>query len=153
MPYGEPSAFQGFHSPYYNESHHKFRRSVREFLETQVLPEAASFEEPGKAASVEVYRKMGDFGLLASRMGPGPHLKGFNLPGGVKAEEFDYFHEQIAHEEIARMGYPSYQDSLGAGMVIGLPPVLHFAKGPVKERVIRDVLTGEKRICLAITEP
>ena len=38
-------------------------------------------------------------------------------------------------------------------MVIGLPPVLHFAKKHVKEKVVREVLTGEKRICLAISEP
>ena len=34
------------------------------------------------------------------------------LPGGVKPEEFDYFHEMIAHEEIMRMGYPGFQVSL-----------------------------------------
>ena len=38
-------------------------------------------------------------------------------------------------------------------MVIGLPPVLNFAKKELKERVVRDVLSGKKRICLAITEP
>jgi hypothetical protein len=53
-----------------------------------------------------VFEKCGQFGLLASRIGPGPHLKGFKLPGGVTAEEFDYFHELIAHEEMAAMGFP-----------------------------------------------
>lgn len=38
-------------------------------------------------------------------------------------------------------------------MVIGLPPVLNFAKKELKERVVRDVLSGKKRICLAISEP
>ena len=120
VPYGENSALQGFHNPYYNESHHKFRAAVRAFFQREIEPEASQFEEMGKAASDEVYRKLGSFGILACRMGPGPHLKLLpSLPGGVKPEEFDYFHEQIAHEENARMGYVSYQDSIGAGMVIG----------------------------------
>jgi alkylation response protein AidB-like acyl-CoA dehydrogenase len=38
-------------------------------------------------------------------------------------------------------------------MVIGLPPVMIFAQPEVKAKVVREVLTGEKRICLAITEP
>ena len=38
-------------------------------------------------------------------------------------------------------------------MVIGLPPVMNFAQKQIKERVVRDVLSGEKRICLAISEP
>lgn len=153
VPYGESAAFAGLYSPYYNDTHRAFRTAVRTFIETEILPEAAEFDELGKTASKEVYKKMGAFGLLACRMGPGPHLKAFTLPGGVKYEEFDYFHEQIAHEECARLGYASYQDALGAGMVIGLPCVMHFAKKELKEKIMRDVLTGEKRICLAITEP
>lgn len=39
-----------------------------------------------------------------------------------------------------------------AGSVIGLPPVLNFGSPAIKEKVILDVLSGEKLICLAITE-
>ncbi|KAI8894039.1 acyl-CoA dehydrogenase/oxidase [Globomyces pollinis-pini] len=161
IPYAEASAFQGFHSPYFKynnlidirETHHRFRKAVRAFIRNEVLPEATLNDESGTFASKEIFKKMGDFGLLACRMGPGPHLKGFNLPGGVKPEEFDYFHEQIAHEETTTLGFAGYQDSIGTGMVIGLPPVMNFAKKNIRERVTREVLTGVKRICLAISEP
>ena len=39
-----------------------------------------------------------------------------------------------------------------AGSVIGLPPVLNFGSPAIKKKVIPDVLSGEKLICLAITE-
>ncbi|KAJ3015378.1 hypothetical protein HKX48_004646 [Thoreauomyces humboldtii] len=152
VPFAEPSAWQGFYSPYYNESHFKFRSAVRTFMEEVVGPDAASNEDSGTAADAEIFAKLGDFGLLACRMGPGPHLKGRTLPGGVKPEEFDYFHEMIAHEETAGLGFPGYQDSIGTGMVIGLPPVLHFAKKELKAKIVPEVLSGKKRICLAITE-
>jgi alkylation response protein AidB-like acyl-CoA dehydrogenase len=90
VPYAEPSNLQGFKSPYFKESHFKFRKAVREFMEKEVLPEGLSFDESGKAASKETFKKMGEFGLLACRMGPGPHLKSFKLPGGVSPQEFDY---------------------------------------------------------------
>jgi hypothetical protein len=35
---------------------------------------------------------------------PQPYLKQFKLFGDVKPEQFDYFHEMIAHEEISRIG-------------------------------------------------
>ncbi|KAI8819314.1 acyl-CoA dehydrogenase/oxidase [Fimicolochytrium jonesii] len=152
VPYAEPVAWQGFYSPYYTESHFKFRAALRKFFDEEILPDAPMKEEAGEAADDETFAKLGAAGILACRMGPGPHLKGFNLPGGVKPEEFDYFHEQIAHEEAGGVGLPGYQDSLGTGMVIGLPPVMHFARKEVKEKVVREVLTGKKRICLAITE-
>lgn len=113
VPYAEPSYMQGFHSPYYNESHHKFRAAVREFFEREVLEEAAQFEEAGKPASQAVYEKIGSTGFFACRLGPGSHLNLFkSLPGGVDHKDFTYYHEQIIHEEISRFGYPGYQVNL-----------------------------------------
>ena len=153
VPYSESSYMQGFHSPYYNTSHVKFRHHVREFIRTVILPDAEKLDMQGLPGTLETYKKMGEFGLLACRIGPGKHLDRFKLPGEVTTSEFDYFHEMIAHEEMARVGYPGYVDSLGAGMVIGLPPVMNFAEPTLKQRVLGEVLTGTKRICLAITEP
>jgi alkylation response protein AidB-like acyl-CoA dehydrogenase len=39
------------------------------------------------------------------------------------------------------------------GLGIGLPPIIHFGSRYLKNKVIRDCLSGEKHICLAITEP
>jgi hypothetical protein len=63
----------------------------------------------------------------------------FTLPGGVSPDEFDYFHEQIAHEENARYGAPGFADGLGAGLVIGLPPILNFGSNALRAKV-RDVI-------------
>ena len=38
-------------------------------------------------------------------------------------------------------------------MVIGLPPVLNFAKDELRNRVVPEVLEAKKFICLAISEP
>lgn len=81
-------------------------------MEGVVKPEALVHEASGEPPSVEMFQKCGEVGYLASRIGPGPHLKGRQLPGGVKPEEFDYFHELIAHEELAQLGVPGYQDGL-----------------------------------------
>ena len=84
---------------------------------------------------------MGKFGIWASRVGPGPWLKMcvdgglFTLPGDIKPEEFNYFHELIAHEEAARWGCPAFADGLGAGLVIGLPPVFNFGSNELRAKV------------------
>lgn len=36
---------------------------------------------------------------------------------------------------------------------IGLPPIYHFGSQEMQDRVLPEVLSGQKRICLAITEP
>eukprot|EP01114_Cavostelium_apophysatum_P014400 TRINITY_DN372_c0_g1_i5.p1 TRINITY_DN372_c0_g1~~TRINITY_DN372_c0_g1_i5.p1 ORF type:complete len:510 (-),score=144.37 TRINITY_DN372_c0_g1_i5:175-1704(-) len=152
VPYAEASFWMGHKSPYYNESHLQFRQKFREFYHLHVLPEAQTSEESGKAPSAELFKKAGAAGILAALIGPGPWLKGMNILG-VPGEKFDYFHEQIAHEESCRMGYPSFQDGICAGLMIGLPPVLNFGPAGLRDKIAREVFAGEKRICLAITEP
>ena len=72
---------------------------------------------------------------------------------GVRAEEYDYFYEMIAHEEAGRIGTPGFGDALGAGMVIGMPPVVIMGPQAMKDKVVLPILRGEKRIALAISEP
>lgn len=66
VPYGEASAFQGFHSPYYNQTHKKFRVAVREFYENYVKSEAEEFDGLGKPASREVFLKMGELAVFTT---------------------------------------------------------------------------------------
>jgi alkylation response protein AidB-like acyl-CoA dehydrogenase len=160
VPYAEPSAFQGLPSPYYNDSHRRFRSDLRRFFDEDVMPEAVANDARGVHPSPELWRKLGARGVLACRVPSGPWTKdvvencGVTLPGGIKPEEFDCFHELIAHEEASgRLGVPGYADGLGAGFVIGIPPVLQFGNSEVSKRVGREVLTGQKRICLAISGP
>jgi alkylation response protein AidB-like acyl-CoA dehydrogenase len=87
------------------------------------------------------------------RMGPGPHLKGLTLMNGVvQPDEFDYFHEMIITQEMTRTGTRSFNDGNLGGMMISLPAVLYHARPDVKQRVARECLSGEKKICLAISE-
>lgn len=60
---------------------------------------------------------------------------GDKIAGGVKPEEFDVFHELIAIDEVARCGSGGVLWALFAGLSIGLPPLLHFAAGELRDRV------------------
>jgi alkylation response protein AidB-like acyl-CoA dehydrogenase len=39
-----------------------------------------------------------------------------------------------------------------SGSVIGLPPVLNFGRPEIRDRVVADVMSGKKLICLAVSE-
>lgn len=152
VPFGEPSYWMGWDSPYYNESHKKLRHEVRLLLEN-FRDEAETCEQTGKAPSKETYLRLGAEGFFAARTGHVAFPYVDKLPGGVAKEDFDFFHEGICHEEVARFATPGFVAGLGEGMVIGLPPVLQFGPKWMKDKVGPDVLAGDKRICLAITEP
>ncbi|KAG5642617.1 hypothetical protein DXG03_002487 [Asterophora parasitica] len=154
VPYAEPTWLsKGYFSPYYSEGHRKFQVAARKFFVEVVQPESARCEESGKRISQEVFDKMAEANIIAMRLGPGKHLKGRTLLGGVvKPEEFDYFHEGIIHAELARVSSRAVVDGLLAGLVIGVPPILNYGSPELQQKVIPDALSGKKYVALAISE-
>merc|ERR1719188_573550 len=123
---------------------------VRGLVETEIMPNVHDWDEEGKIPQ-EVYQKIGQQGLLPMTVGrPWPKDYVGECPLGF---EPDYFHELIMFDELARCGSGGFMWGLAGGLVIGLPPVLKWGTPEVKQRVVPEVLTAKKVICLAITEP
>lgn len=162
VPYGESTFWRGWNSPYYKQSHVQFRAGLREWIDKELAPVASEQDETGEAPSLELYQKMGRAGILAMCVSS-PHNKevirkfcdqyNVTLPGGLKPEDIDAFHNLIFAEEIRRLGTYGFNDGIIAGISIGLPPVLHFGSPELIERIAMPVLAGDKRICLAISDP
>jgi len=77
----------------------------------------------------------------------------YELPGGLKVEDFDYLHTLIYVDEMARTGSLGPSGAVTIGIAFGLPPILKFGSQELQERFVPDIITGKKRICIAITEP
>ncbi|KAL3422499.1 acyl-dehydrogenase family protein [Phlyctema vagabunda] len=155
VPYGEPTWLTPqFKSPYYNDSHRRLQKAMREFTDVYVTPEAQECEKTGKHISQELIERMSKAGILHMRLGPGKHLHGVELMGGiVKGEEFDYFHDMIVGQEMTRANARGFQDGNMAGMTISLTAVLQFANNEAwKKKIADECFSGKKKICLAITE-
>ncbi|KAL2863386.1 acyl-CoA dehydrogenase family protein [Aspergillus lucknowensis] len=155
VPYAEPLWLRpGFKSPYYNESHRRLQRAMREFTSLHVTPEAQQKEKDGTWISQELIDKMAETNILAMRLGPGKHLHGRKLLGGVvSGEEFDYLHDVIVGQELVRANARGFQDGNMAGMVISLTAVQQWLRNePLRARVTEEVLSGKKKMCLAVTE-
>ncbi|KAL1602794.1 hypothetical protein SLS60_006215 [Paraconiothyrium brasiliense] len=154
VPYAEPLWLRPqFKSPYFKESHHKLRRKVREFVDKYVTPEAQEKEKDGSYISQELIDRMAENDMLAMRLGPGKHLRGKDLLGVVKGEEFDYLHDLVQAQEFVRANARGFQDGNMAGMMISLTAVLQWMPDtPFKQKIVTEVLAGKKKICLAITE-
>eukprot|EP00808_Paulinella_micropora_P016086 g43633.t1 len=154
-PFSDPTWYQGWSSPYYNDTHRLFRKYMRSFVDREVIPNVHKWDE-GKQIPLEFLQKCAKMGLAPLMMG-GKHFPTkyatYPLPKGLKPEDMDYFHELIMLDEISRCASGGITWGLAGGLLIGLPPVLQRGNEELKEKVGRTCLAGEKRICLAVTEP
>jgi acyl-CoA dehydrogenase len=131
------SAYQEYFTP----DHQLLRDSVRRFVEREILPFVAAWEE-AESFPRELYSKAGAAGIL-----------GIGYPeafGGSHAG--DLFAKVAVSEELMRCGSGGLVAGLGS-LDIGLPPVVKWAQPALRERIVPQVLSGEKIMALAVTEP
>ncbi|KAG5652331.1 hypothetical protein H0H81_005399 [Sphagnurus paluster] len=154
VPYAEPTWLtEGYHSPYYKDHHRAFQKRMRIFVDEMLYPDAQALQEKGKMPSKKILQELARLNVHAMRLGPGEHLKGLTLMDGtVTPEQFDFFHELIMGQEMSRIHARGYHDGIAGGTMIGLPAIKNFAKPAVREKILSEVLRGEKLVCLAISE-
>lgn len=128
-------------SEYFDDSHRLVRDSVRRFVEREILPHVAAWEEAEEFPR-ELYRKAGDAGIL-----------GIGYPEALGgSHEGDLFAKVAASEELMRCGSGGLVAGLGS-LDIGLPPLIKWGRPELRERIAPQVLSGEKIMALAVTEP
>ena len=117
------------------------------------MPNVNEWDE-AKAVPDQLYKDMAERGYLAGLLGGEypEHLTKQRVKS-VPAAKWDLFHELIITDEISRCGSGGLVWNLFGGFGIGAPPVMKHAKQEVIDRVMPEILNGDARICLAITEP
>ena len=125
---------------YFGPAHNMVRRSVKEFVDKEIIPHVDEWEEMGEFPR-ELYKKAGDVGLL-----------GIGYPEELGGTPGDIFFQIAAWEEIMRCGSGGVAAGVGS-LNIALPPIIRHGTEEQKERYVKPVLWGEKIAALAITEP
>ena len=120
--------------------HQSFRDSVRAFVQREIAPHVAAWDE-AQTFPRELYGRAAQIGLL-----------GLGYPEAYGGTPADGWYRLIATEEIARAGSGGLMASLFSHN-IGLPPVLAHGSEALKQRILPDVLAGRRIAALAITEP
>jgi len=125
---------------HYTPDHEAFRTTVRRFVEREIIPNAAEWDEAGGFPR-ELYGKAAAAGLL-----------GVGFPEEYGGTPADHFYRLILAEEMGRSGSGGTAASL-MSHTIGLPPIVAGGSDELKARILPGVLAGEKISALAVTEP
>ncbi|KAL4928611.1 acyl-CoA dehydrogenase family protein [Aspergillus undulatus] len=137
IPFADPLWLNRRYSPYYKDSHRRLQKEVRSYIDTHIAPYCEEWEKKGFVPA-EVHQRHAALGYTAVTPFPlaADYLRDQKLPAGIKAEEWDGFHDLILIDEIARCGY--------LGVIWALDQ---------KDRFLPGMLTGKIRFCLGVTEP
>lgn len=104
IPFSEPAWLNGFPSAYHTDSHRRWQKAVRAFVEEHLLPNAFEWDEAGELPE-HVFATFAKHGMLLPAL-PAPlpieWLKKLGVHDilGVQVEEFDYIHGAIFADEV-----------------------------------------------------
>ena len=105
VPFSEPPYLAGLPSPYYNESHRKWQKACRTFLDENLNQHAMDWERDEKVPE-DVFHKFAQANMLVPTL-PAPlpvewlrRLGVHDILGVVKIEDWDYLHTAIYCDEV-----------------------------------------------------
>jgi acyl-CoA dehydrogenase len=126
--------------PPFTEEHEEFRLAVRRFVQTELAPHAAEWEQARWFPS-EIFGRLAELGYLG--------LKFPTEYGG----DADPVADAVFVEELAWCGSGGVAAGIGAHAGIALPPIWRFGTEDQKQRYLVPGIRGENIAALAITEP
>ncbi len=125
----------------FTDEHNDLRQSIRRFIERELAPHAAEWEEAHWFPN-EVFTKMASHGFL-----------GLKYPVQYGGQGGDYLHDAVLTEELSGIGSGGTAAGIGAHVGIATPPVWKFGTEDQKQRYLVPAIRGEKIAALGITEP
>jgi len=123
----------------FSSDHESFRDSFRKFVEKEIVPFHADWEEQGYVDRA-VWNKAGDNGFLC-----------MSMPEEYGGSEADKLFSVIQFEEIARAGVTGIGFSLHSEIVA--PYILHYGTDAQKAKYLPKLASGEMIGAIAMSEP
>ena len=123
------------------EEHRMLREQVRRFVEREVLPHADDWEAAGKIPR-EVFRKLGDLGVL-----------GMRCPVDHGGSGLDALASVVLAEELGRSTYSGFAVAVLVHTDMASPHLINAGRADQLARYVPGIVSGEIVTAVAVTEP
>lgn len=127
--------------PFFTEEHEIFRKSVRAFVEKELLPHQKEWEN-GRGFPREVFTKLGEQGFL-----------GISYPEAYGGSACDVWYKVVFAEEMIRCRMNGLVMDVAVHTDMTNPVILKLGTEEQKKEFIVPAIKGEKIAALGVTEP
>ncbi|MDO9072665.1 MAG: acyl-CoA dehydrogenase family protein [Rubrivivax sp.] len=126
---------------YFTEQHRQFRDNLRRYIDQEIVPRAAPWEDAGMVPR-EVMRQMGELGYL-----------GIRYPEAYGGSGLDTVYSAILAEELGRSTYGGYAVTVTVHTDMASPHLANFGTPEQLQRYLPSLIRGETVCAVAVTEP
>ncbi len=122
--------------------HQSLYDTTKRFVEEQINPNAAEWERDGIFPAREVFKKMGDLGLL-----------GIAKPESVGGLGLDYGYQLMFAEALGYCNVGGIPMAIGVQTDMATPALARFGSDYLKENFLKPAVAGDLVACIAVSEP
>ena len=126
----------------FTPEHEALRRTVAKFVETEINPHVQKWEDAEEFPSHEVFKKMGDLGLLGVKYDP--DYGGLGL---------DFSYSMVVAEELGLIDCGGVPMAIGVHTDMCTPAHNRFGSDDLKRNFLAPSIAGDVVGCLGVSEP
>lgn len=131
-------------NPYnpFTEEHAMFRKTVRTFVEKELIPQVDEWEAAEIAPLHDIFKKMGELGFL-----------GLNYPADYSGAEADIWFTVVLAEELARCGAAGIPMAIFVQTDMATPALAKHGSDALKKQFLEPAIKGDMVCAIAVSEP
>ena len=124
------------------QEHEEMKRTMRNFIENDLNPHVDEWEAAGEFPIHEVFKKMGDLGLL-----------GVTKPTEFGGLGLDYSYGLAVSEELGHCNCGGVPLSIGVQTDMATPALARFGSDELRRDYLAPAIAGEMVASIAVSEP
>lgn len=122
--------------------HQEIYRTVERFVVDEINPHVAEWERDGVFPAHEVFKKMGDLGIL-----------GINKPEDVGGMGLDYSYQMEFAEALGACTCGGIPMAIGVQTDMATPALARFGSDFLKDNFLKPAVAGDHVAAIAVSEP
>ena len=126
----------------FTAEHNELRRTVRAFVDNELNPHVREWEDAGRFPIHDVFKKMGDLGLL-----------GVTKPVEFGGMGLDYSYGMVMAEEMGRVTCGGVPLAVGVQTDMATPALARFGSDEVRREFLAPAIAGDMVAAIAVSEP
>jgi citronellyl-CoA dehydrogenase len=124
------------------QEHEELKRTVERFVENELNPHVDEWEEAGIFPAHEVFRKLGDLGLL-----------GLTKPEAYGGAGLDYSYSVVMAEALGNTRCGGVPMAIGVQTDMATPALARFGSDALRHEFLAPAISGEQVVCVGVSEP
>ena len=125
----------------FTAEHEQIRRTLRSIIDRDINPHVDAWEQAGIFPAHEVFKKLGDAGLL-----------GIHKPVEYGGAGLDYSYALVMAEELGHINCGSVPMAIGVQTDMATPALARFGSDALRKEFLAPSISGDYVACLGVSE-